>query len=979
MDKAMNLQHKLDYLASRQTNDDSSRGFVLPTLIVLSVVLMAMGMVVLQYIAASTSVVQGSYYSNIAKSAADAGAVQALSCIKNNEMGWTNTAKLMPNRNCSGGNIAGASSVLTSSSDGSWRATFEVNELADAPEGMVVTSIGKVEFFYAGSSTPTQTFEANTKVNIPTTDQDDVRPIAQGLAVTKTSAGSNFNCSIANMSLYCWGNKQFGQTGTDVNATSQITPLLTSTGALAGKRIYDIETGAYNGCALADGRLYCWGPNTIGQLGNGSPIGSIQQPSAVGGDIASRYVQKISIGTADVFSDAQYMCGITGQKTYCWGGNNYGQIGQVNYTTGPCNIIFFPPCPNYTGVETKARYTSGPPWNVNATAYYPVEVFGYGSRPYESQSQVYNKPFTEIDAGAYGACGITNGRNFCWGDRFILTNIWPFDGNGSTTSSNGWKNGTLNGQNATSVLNGESTACAIANGAGHCWGGRSGNGQNLIGSDTPRLVPNGSGAPLYGVSMIDGNTNDDLGPICMRGNGNAYCWGGNAPSGLTVGNLATGEDAVTEVTGGRDHGCIVANGSNYCFGDGSSGALGNGNTTAQSVPVKSVNIGLTSGEAATQISAGREHNCAVINGYIYCWGKNTQGQLGLGDRVNRTQPHGIDNITEPRGATEVSAGGDHSCGIINGNAYCWGDNTYGQLGNGNTNDVLDPVQVGGLLTGKAVTSIAAGETHTCAVADSTAYCWGRNARGQLGNNSTSTSTVPVAVQGMSGRSIKSITAGDQFSCALADLDAYCWGDNTYGQIGRSAAPNVGGQQLTAIAVNAASTAAFSQISAGKDFTCAVIDGYTHCWGNNATGQLGRSSTTANQWQTLRVNAPVDGRHTIGLSTGASHACSITDGIAYCWGDNANGKLGNGNASQSNSPAAVVATPAFLGTNYPYQISAGGTSSCAIANGKITCWGSGSEGQLGVTGNGAPRLTATEWTSEYIRQQRVLDLPNAVVF
>ena len=296
----MNLQHKLDYLASRQTNDDSSRGFVLPTLIVLSVVLMALGMVVLQYIAASTSVVQGSYYSNIAKSAADAGAVQALSCIKNNEMGWTDAAKLMPNRDCSGGNIAGASSVLTSSSDGSWRATFEVNELADAPEGMVVTSIGKVEFFYAGSSTPTQTFEANTKVNIPTTDQDDVRPIAQGIAVTKTSAGSNFNCSIANMSLYCWGNQSFGQTGQGENATSQLTPAPTATTVLAGKRIYDIETGAYNGCALTDGRLYCWGPNTIGQLGNGSPIGSIQQPSAVGGDIASRYVQKISIGTADV-------------------------------------------------------------------------------------------------------------------------------------------------------------------------------------------------------------------------------------------------------------------------------------------------------------------------------------------------------------------------------------------------------------------------------------------------------------------------------------------------------------------------------------------------------------------------------------------------------------------------------------------------------------------------------------------------------
>ena len=953
-----------DQLPSRRA------GFVLPALIMLSLVLMSAGLVTLQYVSSTTSSIQSNHYIAVAKSAANAGANLAISCIRSGDTSWTqNSVPLTPKTGCNGVDVAARSSTVSTSADGSAvQTTFSVAPLSETPQGTVVTATGTVEFRYAGSSTASKSYSATSKVVIPTTSTNDVRPIAQGVAVTKVKAGGNFSCAIANQQLYCWGINDQGQNGTAVSS-NVTTPTLSNAGAITGKRIQDLDLGFYNGCAIADGRAYCWGRNAIGQLGTGG-TGGVSLPVAVGGSLASQNVQKITVGTsADASNPSQYACAIAQTKAYCWGANNYAQLGQASYDCIPIIGCF--------QLSTKPLFTSGV---YDATKVSPTEVFGYSNRQFESQSQIYNRNPSDLEAGAYGVCGVFNGRGFCWGNRFVSL---PLNDAGGTNDSSGWKNGSLSGKFASSPITGESTACMVAEGRAHCWGARPGDGTNpLLPDGTPQLVPNTAGNPLYGVSVLGGDTTDDQGPICLVGAGNSYCWGAPTDTGLSVGldSDASAQGAVTSTAGGRDYGCFVANGSAYCIGDNSSYALGDGTTTTRTSPVKTLNIGLTSGEAATDISTGDNHSCAVINGYIYCWGRNSSGQVGDSTNVNRSQPYGVQGITEPTRATAVAAGGSHSCGVINGSAYCWGSNSAGQLGNGSNLDTNSAVLVGGgTMAGKDVTAISAGSSHTCAIANGEAYCWGDNSAGQLGNNTTTQSNVPVKVQGMSGLAVTSITAGGNFSCAIADQRAYCWGSNTYGQIGRAASPQVGGQQLTATAVDALSTSAFTEISAGKDFTCAIVNGYAHCWGNNSEGQLGRSSTASNQWQALRVASPVDGKGTAHITTGTAHACSITNGLAYCWGRNTSGQIGDSSTTQRNTAVTVTASASYLGSNYPFKISAGGNSTCSIANGKIICWGAGSEGQLGTGTTPSLSNAPVGWSADYIRSRRVLDLSRMVAY
>ena len=948
-------------------------GFILPALIVISLVLMSMGLVALQYVTASTGSIQSSYYTSVAKSAADAGANMAISCIKNNDTSWSLSAStpLRPNTGCNGAVNTTLNASLTQSSNGTWRSSFNVTPLVETEQGTNVEATGLVEFFYAGSSTASKSFTASTKVSIPTTSADDVREIAQGLTVTKVRAGGEFTCAIANLTPYCWGIQNQLQTARSATATDQLTPLPSATGGLAGKRVYDLTLGHYNGCALADGRAYCWGPNNVGQLGTGGGSG-VSQPAAVGGDLASRYVQKIGQGTsADQIQNTQFGCAISGNKTYCWGGNNYAQLGQVDYNCAPIIGCFM--------ISTKPLFTTG---FFNAGSNLPILVFGYSNRQFENQSQIYNQNPTNLETGSYGVCTTVNGRGFCWGNRFV---VLPGNDAGGTNDASGWKNASLSGKFATDQATGESTACMIADGDAHCWGAFPGNGTNpLLPDGSSSQVPNGVGSALYGVKLTKMNATDDNGPICMAGNGDAYCWGIQSSNVLSPTAYNMGNEAVLDVAAGQNFACFVANGSNYCYGANGRGAHGTGDRVAHPVPAKSSTIGLTSGEAATQISTGDTHSCAVVNGYIYCWGRNDQGQIGTSDRINRLQPYGVNGINNPKGATDVTTGASHSCGIVNGRTFCWGDDNYGQLGDGGANlDRLSAVEIGGQLAGKNTTSIDASTTHTCAVANGQAYCWGDNTYGQLGNNSTTASGVPVAVQGLSGLAVTKITVGERFSCAIANTQVYCWGNNQYGVLGTGSAST--GNFTTAQLVPSFGGNVWTTIDAGAYFACGVVDGVTRCWGRNDQGQIGNNVTIGSTYNTPQVVQSsvgansVGAKNTVELSAGTNHACSISNGLAYCWGNNTAGKLGDGTAALRNGSTPVVATTGSLGDNYPYKIAAGGTSTCAIGNGKITCWGAGSQGQLGVAGDISNKSTPSTWTSNYIRQLRVLDTTRMVAY
>ena len=193
--------------------------------------------------------------------------------------------------------------------------------------------------------------------------------------------------------------------------------------------------------------------------------------------------------------------------------------------------------------------------------------------------------------------------------------------------------------------------------------------------------------------------------------------------------------------------------------------------------------GLVTSECTTwsSVTAGVGHSCGLSTaGAVYCWGDNEFGQLGDGTTTDRTRPVAVTGLDS--GVTVLSAGAHHTCAVQNGNLRCWGRNVIGQLGNGGWADSPTPVAVSLMQSGD-VQTVSAGTYHTCAIKNSTAYCWGGNSFGQVGNGTTHPTASPGVVTGLSG--VADLAVGSEFSCALENstLSVKCWGNNSHGQVG----------------------------------------------------------------------------------------------------------------------------------------------------------------------------------------------------
>ena len=206
----------------------------------------------------------------------------------------------------------------------------------------------------------------------------------------------------------------------------------------------------------------------------------------------------------------------------------------------------------------------------------------------------------------------------------------------------------------------------------------------------------------------------------------------------------------------------------------------------------------------------------------------------------------------------VSGGGNHTCSITtSAAAYCWGRNFSGQLGDGSTRDATTPVPVSG---GLAFQSIDAGAFHTCGLtATSEAYCWGLNFFGQLGDdNSPNNSDTPVLVQG--GLTFATVSAGgvhnsNTGTCGLTTSgEAYCWGDNRYGQLGDGAGGSAG--DLSPIPVGVTGGLTFQSVNVGGNHVCGLATtAVAYCWGRNFSGQLGDGNMGINRNMPVRVSNP----------------------------------------------------------------------------------------------------------------------------
>jgi alpha-tubulin suppressor-like RCC1 family protein len=298
---------------------------------------------------------------------------------------------------------------------------------------------------------------------------------------------------------------------------------------------------------------------------------------------------------------------------------------------------------------------------------------------------------------------------------------------------------------------------------------------------------------------------------------------------------------------------LCADGTLAAWGHNVYGQLGNASATPDSVPVAVDQTGVLADKSVIAISAGSFHNLALCSdGTVVAWGYNNYGQLGTGDKLTSRVPV----LVNPVGAlvgkqvVAVAAAAYHSFALCaDGTLATWGYNDEGELGDGSTAHSLMPVAVdtSGVLSGKQIASLSAGQYHTLALCtDGTLVAWGYNNRGQLGNDSTVSSTMPIAIGSLAGKTVVATRASGAHSLALcADGTLFAWGWNNHGQLGIDAIM----QSSAPLAIDTAGVGAagsLTQIALGGSHSLALFaDGVLAAWGDNAYGQLGNNNTTPN--------------------------------------------------------------------------------------------------------------------------------------
>ncbi|MBK7842772.1 MAG: hypothetical protein IPJ71_03620 [Bdellovibrionales bacterium] len=676
----------------------------------------------------------------------------------------------------------------------------------------------------------------------------------------------------------------------------------------------------------------------------------------------------------DIFVGGSHSCAISNSnKTYCWGSNSEGQLGNGTNLANPIDSRV-PSLVSTAGLE--------------------------GGN---------HKGFERLSLSDYFSCALSFSRHsFCWGraeehdhGRGDAVNAYS-DSNvpvSPNTSNTTYWNSHLGGvpyQNIRDITSGESHVCLINHDNKlFCWG-NAGNG--LLGNNENNSLNNYQVPVMVDISLISNYSHSKYltagrtHTCALAADNQVFCWGRNNYGQIGIGNVTdqlrpaqyvntsglTGFSGFISVSAGGYHSCgLSVDGKAYCWGRGDSGQLGNGIVSDQTLPVE-VNTSSLSGNVRwIQLSAGQEHTCAIAtDGRSFCWGKFSSGRLGTGSLSNEALP--VQVMYGPglqlMGLTKIAAGKEHTCGLrYDGKAFCWGhQGSEGRLGNNGTTPIEYPVSVAvdGLLSSQSFTQVSAGTDHTCALSSKGhVYCWGRGENGQLGGG-VFTDPLPKLINESSlpaNSGMIQISANGGHTCGITTLgSAYCWGIGTDGELGFGGVANQG----TPVAVDVSGIInfpGFKKISSGLRHTCGLLgDGRAYCWGYGIFGQLGYGDIVSKtRPQLVDTSSIVDFKGFRDLSAGKHHTCGLSqENKVYCWGYGANGRLGYGLLSNKLLPYPVNDSSLPLNT-YFSAVAVGGEHSCGVlSNGGGYCWGNGVQGQLG-NGTQFDRLTPVSIDTSFI--------------
>jgi alpha-tubulin suppressor-like RCC1 family protein len=978
----------MKYVTGVHFDLDKRAGFALPTVLIASIVMLTVLLVAITSTSAIDVSLRAQSYDQIAQSASEAGLAYAKECLEANNgiPQWSDDKPLKPDTDCSGNQLGGCAVedpplaachfVAINDSDGDGvnnsSSTFSVGlpnvkliglkQVETGNSHACATTYDSQIYCWGkntyarlgiGSDTPSQSNVPMAVVN---------SGVLSGKSIISISSGTTHTCVVASdRKAYCWGQNNNGQLG-DGGASgyqSAVPVAVDTTGSLSGKSLLSIAAGEYFTCALAsDSQVYCWGDNDYGALGNNNldvdsstpvPVNTTNGTSSLFG----KSVVSIASGGAHVCAVA------TDGSAHCWGWNDKGQLGNNSTVDSPVPVAVATDVASslngkfvmaiVTGEQHTCAIDSASNahcWGYNNYGQLGNNTSGSGQDKLKpvavstsSPSVLTSGSVLSITAGGNHTCVIaTDNKAYCWGlnDNGQLGN--DSKTNKSVAVAVLSTGNMISNKTILNISTGDQYTCVIASDAQvYCWG-LNDNGQLGNDSTSERRTP----VAVKTTSVVGGKATDivSTGRTNLLRKSDGLSWRQYERKGLTT----RFERPWKQIGSGSHHSCaLTLDGQVYCWGRNHLGQLGWGNVEINENPhptpglVDTTDMG---GLSVKSLAIGYSHTCVLASdSWVYCWGSDDRGQLGNGAEGSKTRPYPISaGVIGSQKLLAVTAGSDHTCALAaDHNAYCWGWNGYGQLGDNSTTNRQTPVAVytGGVLSGKKVVSLVSNSTsiHTCAIAsDGLAYCWGGNGNnpgdppatqyyGQLGNNSTAYyNDEPVAVVGdLASKAVLSIATAGYHTCAIAvDSGVYCWGAGYSGQLGNGSTGNLlkpTGDIKNSGALNGKITIS---ITGGRDFTCAIAsDSGVYCWGLNDYGQLG-DNTVGHPANDKSVPVKIYDTGTLANKTpvmlggGAETACAIAyNNQAYCWGKDNRGQLGDGVTpppTYVERPVGVLATP-----------------------------------------------------------------------